>query len=174
MIRKTRLSVLAGVFVLSAAALAGADEKQAGKATDDRMKGCGEHHSAAMKASDEVSKHLSEAKRAGTIAEMRRQVEMAEKSMAEMKEHMSMCMEMMDEMHGGMMGEGKGMMGGMTSGKTSTPTAAAKVVDPVCGMEVDPANAPKSTYAGKTYYFCSEGDKAKFEKNPVQYVPKKS
>jgi len=44
------------------------------------------------------------------------------------------------------------------------------VVDPVCGMTVDPAKAPKSTYAGKTYYFCSADDKAKFDKNPKAYA----
>jgi YHS domain-containing protein len=43
---------------------------------------------------------------------------------------------------------------------------AAKVVDPVCGMKVDPKTAPTSTHAGKTYYFCSKEDKAKFDKNP--------
>jgi YHS domain-containing protein len=168
--RKTWLSVMAAAaFLLGTAGLAGAEEKQPA----GTMTGCSEHHAAAMKASDAVSMHLAEARRAGTIAEMRRHVEMAEKSMAEMKEHMSMCMEGMDGMHGGMMGEEKGMMGS-TSEKTTTPTAAAKVVDPVCGMEVDPAKAPKATYLGKTYYFCSEEDKAKFEKNPGQYVPKKS
>src|SRR5262249_6207197 len=29
----------------------------------------------------------------------------------------------------------------------------------VCGMDVDPATAPKSVYKGKTYYFCSDDDK---------------
>ena len=172
MIRKTWLSVLTGaVFVLATAALAGAHEKKTGKATADMM-GCGEHHSAAMKASDQVNMHLAEAKRAGSLTEMRRHVELAQTSMADMEKHMSTCMEMMSK-HGGMMGEGKGMMGGTASGKSSSATTATKVIDPVCGMEVDPATAPKATYAGKTYYFCSEDEKAKFEKNPEQYVEKK-
>jgi len=174
LIRKTWLSVLtAVVFVLATAAIAGAHEKKTGKATDDMMNGCGEHHSAAMKASDQVNMHLAEAKRSGTIAEMRRHVELAQSSMAEMEKHMSMCMEMMSK-HGGMMQEGKGTMGGMMSDKSPSPATAAKVVDPVCSMEVDPANAPSATYQGKTYYFCSEDDKAKFQKNPEQYVGKKS
>lgn len=176
MIRRLWVSVLAvAVVVLGTAALAGAQEKT-DKATGEMMNGCGEHHSAAMKASDEVSMHLAEAKRAGTLPEMRKHVEMADKAMASMKEHMTMCMEMMEKKsHGGMMENQKGMMGGgMMSGKAATPTTAAKVVDPVCGMEVEAANAPKTTYAGKTYYFCSEEDKAKFLKNPEQYLPKKS
>ena len=174
MIKKIWLSVLTSVvFVLGVAALAGAHEKKTGKATGDMMSGCGEHHSAAMKASDQVNTHLAEARRAGTLAEMRRHVEMAQSSMAEMEKHMSLCVEMMSK-HSGMMGEGKGMMGGgMMSGKSSSPATAAKVIDPVCAMEVDPATAPKATYDGKTYYFCSEEDKVKFEKNPEQYVQKK-
>lgn len=170
MIRKTWLSVLTGVvFVLATAALAGAHEKKTGKATDDIMK-CGDHHSAAMKASDQVNVHLAEAKRAATLAEMRRHVELAQSSMAEMEKHMSLCMGMMEKSHGGMMGEGKGMM----SGKGSSPATAAKVIDPVCGMEVDPATAAKATYAGKTYYFCSEDEKVTFQKNPEKYVRKSS
>lgn len=172
MMRKTWLSVLtAVVFVLGTAALAGAHEKKTGKATGEMM-GCGEHHSAAMKASDQVNVHLAEAKRSSTIAEMRRHVEMAQASMAEMEKHASMCMEMMHKPHGGMEGHQKGAMGGMMSDKSASP--ATKVIDPVCGMEVDPATALKATYAGKTYYFCSEDERAKFQKNPEQYTRKSS
>lgn len=83
-----------------------------------------------------------------------------------MKEHMSTCMEMMNKTHGGKMGAG--MMG-----TGSNATTAAKVVDPVCGMEVNTANAPAATYKGQTYYFCCEDDKAKFVKNPEQSAGKK-
>ena len=49
----------------------------------------------------------------------------------------------------------------------------AQVVDPVCGMKVDdPKTAPTSVHAGKTYYFCSKADKAKFDKNPGAYIKK--
>ena len=48
---------------------------------------------------------------------------------------------------------------------------AAMVKDPVCGMDVNPAKALKTEYLGKTYYFCSKDCKAKFDKNPSQYVP---
>lgn len=44
-------------------------------------------------------------------------------------------------------------------------------IDPVCKMEVDPATAQwKSEYKGKTYYFCSPGCKAAFEKEPEKYT----
>ncbi|MGE5262141.1 MAG: YHS domain-containing protein [Acidobacteriota bacterium] len=43
--------------------------------------------------------------------------------------------------------------------------------DVVCGMTVDPKTAGgKSEYQGKTYYFCSKGCKATFDKNPAKYV----
>jgi Cu+-exporting ATPase len=43
--------------------------------------------------------------------------------------------------------------------------------DPVCGMTVDPARAASSsTYAGRTFYFCSLGCKTKFDANPAAYV----
>jgi YHS domain-containing protein len=43
--------------------------------------------------------------------------------------------------------------------------------DPVCGMEVDPDRAAATAeYQGETYYFCSPGCKAAFEKEPEKYV----
>ncbi len=43
--------------------------------------------------------------------------------------------------------------------------------DPVCGMDVDPkAAAGKSDYQGETYYFCSQGCKKTFDKEPHKYV----
>lgn len=43
--------------------------------------------------------------------------------------------------------------------------------DPVCGMEVDERKAKfKTEYAGKTYYFCAEKCKKKFEKDPKKFI----
>lgn len=42
--------------------------------------------------------------------------------------------------------------------------------DVVCGMTVDPKSAVKSEYQGKTYYFCSKGCKATFDKSPAKYA----
>ncbi|MEN6300672.1 MAG: YHS domain-containing protein [Anaerolineaceae bacterium] len=45
--------------------------------------------------------------------------------------------------------------------------------DPVCGMEVDAKTAAgKSEYLGVTYYFCSNGCKKAFDKEPQKYVGK--
>lgn len=167
-----RSAGLATAMFLGLAALVLAhDPKKKPAMTDDMMKGCGEHHSAAMNASDQVSMHLAEAKRSSTLAQMRSHVELADKAMADMKDHMSLCM----EMKGGKMHGGTGMMGGgMKSGEMkSGGMMMGKAMDPVCGMEVDPATASSATYKGKTYYFCSEDDKQKFEKSPEQYLAKK-
>ena len=50
----------------------------------------------------------------------------------------------------------------------------AYVKDPVCGMEVDASTDLKFEYDGVTYYFCSRGCKAAFEKNPEKYAGKPS
>jgi YHS domain-containing protein len=48
---------------------------------------------------------------------------------------------------------------------------ATTAMDPVCGMIIDPATAAgKSTYNGVTYYFCSLGCKASFDKDPAKYT----
>lgn len=41
--------------------------------------------------------------------------------------------------------------------------------DPVCGMKVDEKGA-RSEYGGKTYYFCCEGCKRSFDREPEKYV----
>ncbi len=48
---------------------------------------------------------------------------------------------------------------------------AEKVLDPVCGMTVDPHTAKhRADYQGHTYYFCSAGCKARFEATPLKYL----
>ena len=56
-------------------------------------------------------------------------------------------------------------------GTQTTQKADQKVKDPVCGMEIDTKSAAgKSTYKGKTYYFCSVSEKEQFDKEPTKYV----
>src|SRR5437667_12659941 len=45
-------------------------------------------------------------------------------------------------------------------------STAEHTLCPVCGMDVDPATAPKAVFKGKTYYFCSQGDKEQFDATP--------
>lgn len=45
------------------------------------------------------------------------------------------------------------------------------MIDPVCGMTVDPATAAASAeYEGKTYYFCSQTCVASFKADPARYA----
>jgi YHS domain-containing protein len=52
---------------------------------------------------------------------------------------------------------------------TSSPRSLA--IDPVCGMQVSAGpDTPNITYGGKTYYFCSETCREKFQTAPGKYI----
>src|SRR5689334_21615768 len=45
------------------------------------------------------------------------------------------------------------------------------VIDPVCGMTVDPHKTPhRAEHAGHPYYFCSAGCRTKFLADPTRYL----
>jgi Cu+-exporting ATPase len=49
--------------------------------------------------------------------------------------------------------------------------AANGVIDPVCGMTVDPHKTPhRHTHHGHPYYFCSAGCRTKFAADPAKYL----
>ena len=53
----------------------------------------------------------------------------------------------------------------------SAPVSTAEhPLCPVCGMDVDPATAPRSVFKGKTYYFCSDDDKKTFDAAPDKFA----
>jgi YHS domain-containing protein len=52
----------------------------------------------------------------------------------------------------------------------SKKAEAKEAQDPVCGMMVETANAPKTEFKGKTYYFCSIDEKKEFDKAPSTYI----
>ena len=53
----------------------------------------------------------------------------------------------------------------------AAPPATGSVIDPVCGMTIDPATAAgKHEHAGTTYYFCNPGCLAKFKADPGKYL----
>jgi Cu+-exporting ATPase len=57
----------------------------------------------------------------------------------------------------------------MNPGKTNPEKTIVK--DPVCNMDVDPANARGSAeYKGQTYYFCSPGCVTHFNVDPEKYL----
>jgi P-type Cu+ transporter len=52
-----------------------------------------------------------------------------------------------------------------------SPDAEAAVLDPVCGMTVDPEKAPhRHDYRHHSYYFCSAGCRGKFVADPPKYL----
>lgn len=46
----------------------------------------------------------------------------------------------------------------------------ASAIDPVCGMTVDPDDAPSVTHEGTTYYFCCPGCADSFRNEPDEYL----
>jgi Cu+-exporting ATPase len=53
--------------------------------------------------------------------------------------------------------------------------SAPVVVDPVCGMTVDPATAPAQVeHGGRTYYFCNPSCATRFRANPQRYLEEKA
>lgn len=50
-------------------------------------------------------------------------------------------------------------------------TLVDTVIDPVCQMEIDPADAvAAATFEGETIFFCSRGCEAKFHASPDTYL----
>jgi putative intracellular protease/amidase/YHS domain-containing protein len=70
--------------------------------------------------------------------------------------------------------QGEGWMNPDSNSVYAQPYAQVEAhpVCPVCGMEVDPATAPKTLYKDKTYYFMNEQHKQQFEASPQTYVGK--
>src|SRR3546814_9350187 len=57
--------------------------------------------------------------------------------------------------------------------ETGGGTPAGAVLDPVCGMTVDPdRTAHHATHAGHDHHFCSAGCRTKFVADPERYLNK--
>ena len=53
---------------------------------------------------------------------------------------------------------------------TTTKPTTEPVIDPVCGMKVDPKKTDfKASYHGQDYSFCAEACRREFLKNPQRY-----
>ncbi|MBZ9660382.1 heavy metal translocating P-type ATPase [Mesorhizobium sp. ESP-6-4] len=61
--------------------------------------------------------------------------------------------------------------GGCCSAKNVAPDTEAVIRDPVCGMTVDPAaGKPTAEHGGRTFHFCSERCRTKFQAEPEGYL----
>ena len=114
-IASTVVMILASGF-LSAQQASGQQEKQPSQkgemksmgnmSMEGMMKECSEHHQAVTKSLDQTSKTLEGAKQSNDPDKMRAAIDQAQKQLADMKDHMTMCgnmMNMMQKMQGGMM-----------------------------------------------------------------------
>lgn len=62
----------------------------------------------------------------------------------------------------------------ITEETSMTLKPTEKTLDPVCRMEINPAEAAgTSEYQGRTYYFCASGCKQRFDHNPQEYSDKR-
>lgn len=136
----------------------------------DMMGECMKHCQATAASIDQTLKQIEAAKKSNDPARLRAALSQSEQSLRGMREHMGMCMQMMT-MHGGMSGGSQGgrmpghagMMGGNQPDESGMVTCTM-------GMKVDPKTAPRATYKGRTYYFCSEREKKQFEQNPEKFL----
>lgn len=107
--RVTSTATVAAALLLSFSLLAQQPQpkqQQPGQmmSMDNMMKGCREHCQATTTSIDKTLGNISDAKKSNDPAKMRAALDQIEKPLAEMKNHMSMCMNMMNmmqQMHGG-------------------------------------------------------------------------
>ncbi len=61
-----------------------------------------------------------------------------------------------------------------TSATSDAPIApeaiAPEAIDPVCGMSVATSSPLRTVHEGTTYYFCADGCRRKFVRNPAKYL----
>lgn len=167
-----RLATLSAAALLAAVPVFAHDHgEEHGKMEADQCP----HHQAVTTAVDQAIASLDAALTEKDPAAMTAKVTEARKQLAEAKSQMKECKEMCGKMmgHGAMMDHGAMMNHGGHDMAPADPAKDSKVNDPVCGMELDPTKAgAKSVYAGKSYYFCSQEDKEKFDKDPEMYLKK--
>lgn len=57
-----------------------------------------------------------------------------------------------------------------TEAMTTPDNPAARLADLTCRPRVDPDTAPRATYLGKAYYFCTTADRDLFLKSPAKHL----
>jgi hypothetical protein len=106
MIMSFALAVVLAALVAARQGAGPGQQKQPGKqmmTMDEMMQECRKHCQETAMSIDQTTKTLEEANQSNDPSRMRAANERAQKALAEMKHHMSMCMNMMDmmeKMHG--------------------------------------------------------------------------
>jgi hypothetical protein len=128
-VKQTMTAIITGIVgTLVFSALVAAQQPASpgqSQSMDDMMRGCRTHCQATTTSIDQLMKQMDEAKQSNDPAQMRAALDEAQKPLTEMKDHMTMCMNMMgmmEGMHGGMGGH----MGGMMQEKGSKSDAESR------------------------------------------------
>lgn len=112
----------------------------------DMMKGCRDRCDRTSKGMDAMASAMQAARDSKDPAAMEKAMDRMDTSMADMKEHMGMCMRMMNmmqDMHG--KGGMAGMMGGSKSAETPAPSAGA-ALDITFASEPSPPKTGENTF----------------------------
>lgn len=164
-----QLTTLSAAALLAALPVLAHDHGEAKGAKDSAQ--C-PHFQAVSASMNQAATLLEQALETKDPAQVKVKVAQARKELAGAEKHRAECQKMCSKMAGDHAGHAGHAGHGTPAGAAGT-AAAAKVVDPVCGMKIDPATAAaKSVYGGKTYYFCDKGEKAKFDADPEKYLKK--
>lgn len=158
----------AAAFILSTPAFAQGHDH--GKSQGQEQAMCPHHQGTEMAVNQAIA--LLDQAKTQTGDEAKATLEQARQQLKEAQVHMAACGEMCKTMMGGDHAKHGGHA--MHQGPAADGQAQAEMVtDPVCGMKIDAKTAAdKSVYAGKTYYFCSKEEKAKFDSDPEKYLKK--
>jgi len=154
-----RFLAIGAALLLGASALAQQDQQQKPSTTqakpqmsmDDMMKGCREHCKQTSASIDRMMQTMDEAKQSNDPAKMHAALDQAQTPLTEMKQHMSMCMNMMgmmQKMHG-MGGMMQGGMGGMMSEQRQPATGRTGeegAVEITFKSEPDPPKSGENTF----------------------------
>jgi hypothetical protein len=117
------LLILACTTIAVAQPSEGSKPQQSGgsmKSMDEMMKECPKHQQEMMNSMEQMGRMMREAKQSDNPAKMRAALDEAQKPLMDMKERMTMCMNMMnmmEKMRGGMGAQMGGMMQGGSGGE---------------------------------------------------------
>ncbi|HJX28359.1 MAG TPA: YHS domain-containing protein [Thermoanaerobaculia bacterium] len=170
--RSRFLAAAAAAVLLSTPVFAHSHDEEHGKKTGYEAGNCPHHQAIEIT----VAKALTLVDQAASQngAQAQTTLKQARQQLTEAQKHMNACEQMCQTKMGGAAGQQGGHAGHAGHGAAATAQAKPEqVTDPVCGMKIDAKTAAgKSVYAGKTYYFCSADEKAKFDKDPQKYLKK--
>lgn len=147
--------------------------------TADLIQGAREQCQMAVLALNELTRALSGAKESNDLAAMRAALVGTERPLARTQQNLGVCVDVLKMIQApqpsGESAQQPAEHLPPVDGRRDMPHASTTgdAIDPVCNMKVDTKTAPTRVYQSKTYYFCSQHDRAAFDREPARYVDKK-